>query len=253
MPIYDRQELIEGLRIPEVATVVGCGGTGFWTAMLLAMSGTSKLILIDFDKIEESNLNRIPLENAYIGYNKTDAVEVITKWIRPRCELVKHKKRLETPESCAILEGTVFCCTDNIKSQQLINAHCKKNNLPYQRIGYDGTLLNVSRAFPMTFDDDVKDGYRVVPSWAIPAVMAAALGIFSQCKDELTITEDISTLHCADSTIIPPAILKREIKKEAKKLVPKPPKLQVVKAQNVVDRVLAELQAGGMNVAQKMA
>ncbi len=27
--IYERQRLIEGLEIPEVASVVGCGGTGF--------------------------------------------------------------------------------------------------------------------------------------------------------------------------------------------------------------------------------
>ena len=45
--IYQRQNLIPDLRVPNIASVVGCGGTGFWTAILLAMSGVEELILVD--------------------------------------------------------------------------------------------------------------------------------------------------------------------------------------------------------------
>ena len=59
--IYERQNLIKDLKIPKVASVVGVGGTGFWTGLLLAMSGVEELILIDSDYLNEANLNEIIL------------------------------------------------------------------------------------------------------------------------------------------------------------------------------------------------
>ena len=64
--IYERQNLIKDLKIPETASVVGLGGTGFWTALLLAMSGVEELVLIDSDIVEVSNLNRL----FYSGHGK---------------------------------------------------------------------------------------------------------------------------------------------------------------------------------------
>ena len=72
--LYERQNLIRDLKIPEVSTVVGLGGTGFWTAVFLAMSGVEELILIDSDIVEVSNLNRLPLKEGFVGKKKIAAV-----------------------------------------------------------------------------------------------------------------------------------------------------------------------------------
>jgi hypothetical protein len=93
-----------------------------------------------------------------------------------------------------------------MKSQQMLHVYAKKNNLPYQRVGYDGTILNVSRMFPMSFDDNVQSGYSIDPSWVVPAVMAAASALYSQFKSEITLTESIGKLHCFDSTDVPEEI-----------------------------------------------
>ncbi|MEK6845184.1 MAG: ThiF family adenylyltransferase, partial [Nanoarchaeota archaeon] len=148
--IYERQNLIGELDIPNIATVVGLGGTGFWTAVFLAMSGVSELILIDADTVDVSNLNRLPLKESFIGMKKTQAVKDFLSEIRKLTRIEIHNLKLVKPEDCQILRGAIFCCTDNLRSQQLICAYCNKNALFYQRIGYDGTILNVSKTFPLS-------------------------------------------------------------------------------------------------------
>ena len=205
--IYERQNLINGLKIPKVSSVVGCGGTGFWTALLLAMSGVEELILVDSDMVEVSNLNRLPLEETCVGKKKTEALQDLIVKVRKHLRLEIHDMRIEKPIDCQVLRGEVFCCTDNLKSQQIICAFCKKNDLAYQRIGYDGTILNVSKTFPLSFKEDTRQGYTVTPSWVIPAVFAASAGVASRTYKELCLMDDLGKLHIQKSSHICPKIL----------------------------------------------
>ena len=207
--IYDRQEMIRDLKVPQIASVVGCGGTGFWTAYFLAMSGVQELILIDADIIEISNMNRLPIESEMLGLKKTSVLYKMIRRIRKDIRIEIHDMRLDSAVSCQALRGVVFCCTDNLKSQQLICAHCKKNALDYQRIGYDGTILNVSKSFPLSFEEEVRDGYQVTPSWVVPAVLAAAAGVSSKLYKEISLMEDMGNLHMQGSAFICPNLLKK--------------------------------------------
>jgi hypothetical protein len=206
--VYERQNMLRDLRIPKVASVVGCGGTGFWTAVLLAMSGVEELILVDYDTVEVSNLNRLALKDNCVGMKKTTAARDFINGIRNPLRIEVHDKRIEKPADCTILRGTVFCCTDNLKSQQIICAYCRKNKLIYQRIGYDGTILNVSKAFPLSFDDsDEQQGYTTTPSWVIPAVLAASMGVSSRLYKELCIMDDIGRIHIQNCSFVNEKIL----------------------------------------------
>jgi len=215
--IYERQNLIKDLKIPKVSSVVGLGGTGFWTALLLAMSGVEELILVDSDMVEVSNLNRLPLEETCVGKKKTEALKDLITRIRKHLRLEIHDMRIEKPIDCQVLRGEVFCCTDNLKSQQIICAFCKKNDLAYQRIGYDGTILNVSKTFPLSFNEDIREGYTVTPSWVIPAVFAASAGVASRTYKELCLMDDLGKLHIQQSSHICQKILDeaREEEKDA--------------------------------------
>ena len=205
--IYTRQNAIKELTIPETATIIGCGGTGFWTAVLLAMSGVKELILIDPDVLEASNLNRLPLTDSYVGTNKVFAAREFIEKIRNPIKIETHVLAIEKPEDCQLLRGHVFCCTDNLKSQQIICAYCKKNRLLYQRIGYDGTVLNVSKAFPLSFNKATEEGgYSITPSWVVPAVLAASAGVASKMFKEICLMDDISKLHMRDCTNIPKGV-----------------------------------------------
>jgi hypothetical protein len=203
--IYDRQQQL-ALTMPDVVTVVGCGGTGFWTGLFLAMSGVKELILVDDDTIQHSNLNRLPLPMQWVTGYKVRSLRDFIKNLRPETRIETHLFKITKPEDCLVLRGVVFCCTDNLKSQQIVCAYCKKNNIKYQRVGYDGTTLNVSRGFPLTFDNNAPDGYQVTPSWVVPAALAAALGVSSIMYEEICIMDDISKLHILDSSYVPEGI-----------------------------------------------
>ena len=200
--IYERQNLISNLKIPEVASVVGCGGTGFWTALFLAMSGTEELILVDSDIVEVSNLNRLLLQETCVGKKKSQSLKELILSVRKDVRIEIQDMRIEKPIDCQVLRGEVFCCTDNLKSQQIICAFCKKNDIPYQRVGYDGTILNVSKTFPLSFKEDARDGYTVTPSWVIPAVFASAAGVASRTYKELCLMDDLGKIHTQNSSHI---------------------------------------------------
>jgi sulfur carrier protein ThiS adenylyltransferase len=57
-----------------VIGIAGCGGLGSNAAVALVRAGIGKLILADFDVVEESNLNRQYFFQADIGKNKVDAL-----------------------------------------------------------------------------------------------------------------------------------------------------------------------------------
>ena len=212
--IYERQNLINDLEIPQTASVIGCGGTGFWTALFLAMSGVEELILIDSDMVEVSNLNRLLFDETCVGKKKTGALKDLILSVRKQVRIEIQDMRIEKPLDCQVLRGEIFCCTDNLKSQQIICAYCKKNELSYQRIGYDGTILNVSKTFPLSFKESIQEGYTVTPSWVIPAVFAAAAGVSSRIYKELCLMDDLGKLHIQHSSHICQKILDDAREKE---------------------------------------
>lgn len=68
-PIFDRQMRIPEWKQTEVAKqvclILGTGGLGCTIAMALCRLGVKKLIMVDKDVVEKSNLNRQVLFTAY--------------------------------------------------------------------------------------------------------------------------------------------------------------------------------------------
>lgn len=72
--------------------IIGCGGLGSNAAAMLLRSGVGELTLIDFDVVEESNLNRQLYFADQIGRPKTEALAETLLRITPdaRLHLVQH-------------------------------------------------------------------------------------------------------------------------------------------------------------------
>lgn len=183
--LYNRQSKIL-LNIPETATVVGCGGTGAWIGIILAMSGVKNIVLYDMDIIEEHNLNRLPYTNETIKVEKTAALKDFILSIRPSANVIC------CPEFCEIssVSGVIFDCTDAIKVQELIKSKCKENGTDYVRCGCAENHITVdSDVEPDEWSDTKLRGYDVVPTWAGTAVLSAAMSVI---KYYLAIPDDIS-------------------------------------------------------------
>ena len=71
------------------------GGVGSYSAEALARSGIGKLILVDFDIVEPSNVNRQILAlQSTIGKYKADLMQQRILDINPQAEIVVHREVL---------------------------------------------------------------------------------------------------------------------------------------------------------------
>jgi len=68
------------------AAIAGLGGLGSNIAVMLARIGVGKLLLVDFDKVEPSNLNRQHYNVSHLGMFKTDALKSQIEKINPFIE-----------------------------------------------------------------------------------------------------------------------------------------------------------------------
>ena len=86
------KELYRAFSSATVA-VCGLGGLGSNIAIALARAGIGKLILIDFDRVDITNLHRQQYKAEQIGMYKTNALSGNLREIAPYIELETHTER----------------------------------------------------------------------------------------------------------------------------------------------------------------
>ena len=72
--------------------IAGAGGLGSNVAMLLVRAGMKKLVIADFDTVNESNLNRQFFFRRQLGEKKIDALAVNLLQIEPELALELHEQ-----------------------------------------------------------------------------------------------------------------------------------------------------------------
>jgi sulfur carrier protein ThiS adenylyltransferase len=87
-----------------VVGIAGCGGLGSNAAIALARIGVKKLIIVDFDKVEPSNLNRQQFFITDIGKNKTDALASYIRRVNPFVGIEKQLIKLNLKNIYNIFE-----------------------------------------------------------------------------------------------------------------------------------------------------
>lgn len=96
MGIFDRNVpgSTEILRRAAVG-IAGCGGLGSQAAVSLARAGVGRLILVDSDRVEESNLNRQHYFLEDVGRLKAEALAARLRSINPEVQATALALRLE--------------------------------------------------------------------------------------------------------------------------------------------------------------
>lgn len=92
------------------AAVCGLGGLGSNIAIALARAGVGRLHLIDFDRVDISNLNRQQYTPAQLGQYKTDALSDTLKQVAPYCEIVTDTVRLDADNIPKLLQHEPIIC-----------------------------------------------------------------------------------------------------------------------------------------------
>jgi hypothetical protein len=114
-------EMRARLRLMSVC-VIGVSGTGSIVAEQLARLGVGEIILIDFDKLEERNLNRILNSSlADVGSFKVDMFADAIRRYRPDCEVVPLPSSIATQEAilAACEADVLFSCVDTAEGRHI--------------------------------------------------------------------------------------------------------------------------------------
>ena len=115
--------------------VLGVGGVGGYVVESLARSGIGTLILVDFDKIDETNINRqIIALDCTIGKLKVDVLKDRVKDINPECNVITisdfiNKDNIETIFDNDI-DYLVDAC-DTIETKKEIIKRCLNKKIKF--------------------------------------------------------------------------------------------------------------------------
>jgi molybdopterin/thiamine biosynthesis adenylyltransferase/rhodanese-related sulfurtransferase len=117
------QEKLKAARV----LVIGAGGLGSPSALYLAASGVGTIGVIDFDKVDVSNLQRqVIYDTASVGMPKALAARQRLLALNPDIELVAHEVELRAANVLQLLEryDLVLDGTDRFGTRYLANDAC---------------------------------------------------------------------------------------------------------------------------------
>jgi tRNA A37 threonylcarbamoyladenosine dehydratase len=126
----ERREILHQKRV----TVVGVGAVGSYAVEALARSGVGALTLIDFDRVEITNLNRqlIALEST-LGQLKVDVAKRRIADINPLCRVITRPLFVDQNNLKDLFSDSpdiVVDAIDSLDSKVAMLEYLWKNNLP---------------------------------------------------------------------------------------------------------------------------
>lgn len=105
--------------------VAGLGGLGSHIAVMLARAGVGRLHLVDFDRVDEANLNRQHYFREHLGRLKTEALAEQLLRIDPQLRLALDCVRVDAGNAAALFAGEGIVCEafdDPVCKADLVNA-----------------------------------------------------------------------------------------------------------------------------------
>ena len=109
------------------AVIVGLGGLGSPASLYLASAGVGKLTLVDFDEVDDSNLQRqIVHREANIGQLKVQSAKQNLSALNQHISIETIDQRLDTAQLNALIRqaDVVLDCTDNFAIRFALNRAC---------------------------------------------------------------------------------------------------------------------------------
>jgi len=201
---YSRQqefdnEISQHLPKDESNIIIGCGGVGFWLGLFLAMNGYEDFFLMDGEKLDATNLNRIPVPQTWLGQNKAVALRKLIRQIRPATRIVCLTSHI-TEDTLDVIrqfhakqnlyKTTVWDTTDNALIQAKISKFVTNlqatttqgmATVKYRKIGYEAWDVGCYENYDIWVDEEnYQPGYRTSRANSVTSAIAAGLGFFAR-------------------------------------------------------------------------
>lgn len=135
--MFERLELLIGEKINilknKTVLVLGLGGVGGYVVESLVRSGIENIIIVDYDKVDITNLNRqIIALNSNIGRLKTDCFIDRIKDININCKVKKYDLFYNKENKDILFENDidyVIDCCDSVEAKTTIILECLKRKI----------------------------------------------------------------------------------------------------------------------------
>ena len=175
--------------------LVGAGGLGSPLALYLAAAGVGTLGLVDFDQVEESNLQRqVAHGTGAVGKPKLASIAARLTDLNPLVRLELHELKLDRTNAMDIVRryDVVADGTDNFATRYLVNDACvlaKKPNVYGSILRFEGqaSVFDATRGpcYRCVFPHPPPPG--VVPSCAEAGVLGVLPGVIGSIQATETI------------------------------------------------------------------
>ena len=144
---YSRLLALEKMGIVEdykaikekTAVIIGVGGVGSVLGEMLVRCGMGKLVLIDFDRVEIANMNRLFFTPDQVGCSKVEAAKNTLSRINPTTQINSYEIDVTSVSNESIMKkliekgglkenrvDLVICCVDNYSARMAVNQLCNE-------------------------------------------------------------------------------------------------------------------------------
>lgn len=187
----------EGVQNLENATVeiVGLGGVGGYALEALARAGVGHLILVDFDQVDISNINRqiLALETT-LKRKKTDVAKERVLSINPNCVVETKDVFVSTQNLNEIFEGQpdfVVDAMDSIKEKCAMMQFLYDHHIPFisamgAAMKTDISSLKISKLSETRYCAMAKKIRKTLKSTGVDISKIKCVSSFEQQKNEIT-------------------------------------------------------------------
>ena len=149
--------------------VIGVGGGGQHVTTYLLTNGVTNLTIVDFDKVELSNLNRqILLSENDVGKDKVEVAKKALLARNSEAHITSFNLKVDESNINDLIKGfdLVVDAVDNWQSKLLISKACHLAHIPFLHVGVDGykgqCCLFINKSLEDVINDDIisspKDG-----------------------------------------------------------------------------------------------
>ena len=124
----------DGFDAVQNATVmvVGCGAVGSVAIEALARSGVGRLIVVDFDTVDITNINRqLIATSSTVGRKKVDVVAARVRDINPDIDVVAMDMFFDAATELDYAPDFVIDAIDTLDSKIALYKWCRAHNVPF--------------------------------------------------------------------------------------------------------------------------
>lgn len=172
--------------------VVGAGGLGCALLPYLAAAGVGRLLILDHDRVEESNLHRQPLYRmSDLGRLKVEAAREALLATNPQVRIEAHAARLTAGNAAQLMSGVdvVIDAADSLAVTYALSDACQHTGIALVSAsvlglaGYVGAFCGGAPSYRAVFPDMP----RTLGSCAEAGVLGTAVGVIGTLQAHLAL------------------------------------------------------------------